>query len=101
MAHYSEEPGDSNINFPCGICNNHQSVKCSICNYRIHMKCNKMDVATFEVHNNSDDIFCIKCQDEIIPFQKLSDDQFYMTSEKCINNQGYHRSWKVLESPGF
>ena len=50
------------------------------------MKCNKMDVATFEVHNkNSDDIFCIKCQDEIIPFQKLSDDQFYMTYEKCIN----------------
>ena len=49
------------------------------------MKCNKMDVATFEVHNkNYDDIFCIKCQYEIIPFQKLSGDQFYMTSEKCI-----------------
>ena len=44
-----------------------------------------MDVATFEVHKHSDDIFCIKCQDEFIPFQKLSDDQSYMTSERCIN----------------
>ena len=37
------------------------------------------------ITKHSDVIFCIKCQDEIIPFQKLSDEQFHMTSEKCIN----------------
>ena len=30
--------------------------------------------------------FCLQCQEETIPFQQLSDQQFYLTSEKGINN---------------
>ena len=30
-------------------------------------------------------IFCLKCQEGIIPFENLSDEQFYMTSEKGVN----------------
>ena len=89
MPQYFEERSDGNSNFPCGICNkdvniDHKTIRCSICNYKIHIKCNKIDIATFEKNkSNCDPIFCLKCQ-EIIPFQKLLDQQFYMTSEKGI-----------------
>ena len=89
MIHYFEEPTDDSLH-PCGICNrnigiNHKFVKCSICNYKIHIKCNKTDDTTFEKNKknpNPDPIFCLKCQEEIIPFQNLSDEQFYLTSKK-------------------
>ena len=91
MTHYFEEPTNENPNFPCGICNkniniNHKAIRCSICNYKIHIKCNTF-VATFEKNiNNTDQKICLKCREEIIPSQKISDEQFYMTAEKCINN---------------
>ena len=91
MIHYFEEPTDDSLS-PCGICNrnigiNHKFVKCIICNYKIHIKCNKTDAATFEKNKkNSDHIYCLKCLEEIIPFQNLSDEQFYMTSEKGIQS---------------
>ena len=91
MIHYFEEPTDDSLS-PCAICNrnigiNHKFVKCSICNYKIHIKCNKTDDATFEKYEkNSDPIFWLKCQEEIIPFQNLSDEQFYTTLEKGIHN---------------
>ena len=89
MIHYFEEPTQENPTFPCGICNknisdNHKAVKCSICNYKIHIKCQNIDSATCE-KNKTSYIFCLKCLEEIIPFQQLSDQQFYMTSEKGIN----------------
>ena len=65
------------------ISDNHKAVKCSICNYKIHIKCNKIDV-TYE-KNEGDYVFCLKCQEEIIQFQQLSDQQVYLTSEKGIN----------------
>ena len=53
----------------------------------IHIKYNKIDYAMFEyLKNKPDPFFCLKCQEEIIPFQKLSDQQFYMVSEKGIND---------------
>ena len=89
MINYFEEPNDGNPTRPCGICNknisdNHKAVKCSICNYKIHIKCNKIDNDTYE-KSKGDYVFCLKCQEEIIPFQQLSDQQFYLTSEKGIN----------------
>ena len=81
MIYYSEEPMDDSLS-PCGICNknigiNHKFVKCSICNYKIHIKCNQTDDATFEKNKkNSDPIFCLICQVEIIPFQNLSMNNF-------------------------
>ena len=89
MIYYFEEPTQENQTFPCGICNknisdNHQAAKCSICNSKIHIKCQNIDSATYEKNRNNY-IFCLKCLEEIIPFQQLSDQQFYMTSEKGIN----------------
>ena len=77
--------------FPCGICNknisiNHKSFKCSNCNYKIHIKCNKIDDSIYDkIKTNSELILCLKCQEDIIPFQNISDEQFYMTSEKGFN----------------
>ena len=79
-------------NHPYGICNknigsNHKALRCSLCNYMIHIKCNKIDYAMFEyLKNKPEPFFCLKCQEEIIPFQKLADQQFYMVSEKGIND---------------
>ena len=91
MSRYFEDPiGDSPI-YPCGVCSrtigiNHRFIKCSICNYNVHIKCNKTDLKTYElIKNNSEPKFCIKCQEDIIPFQKISDQQFFATSEKGIN----------------
>ena len=87
MIHYYEKDPV----FPCGICNkninnNHKTIKCSICNYKIHIKCNKIDDVTFEKMKVNLDLFlCLKCKEDIFPFQKLSDEQFFMTSEKGIN----------------
>ena len=36
--------------------------------------------------NKNNYVFCLKYQEEIIPFQQLSDQQFYMTSEKSVND---------------
>ena len=91
MTLYFEEPVDDVQPLPCGICSksigkNHRFINCNICNFRVHIKCNKTDLKTYEKINDSDTIFCIKCQEEIIPFQKLTDYQFYATSKKGINN---------------
>ena len=69
MIHYFEEPTEENPKFPCGIRNenisdNHNAVICSICNYKTHIKCQIIKTSY---------IFCLQCQDEIIPFQQLSD----------------------------
>ena len=93
MVHYFEEPLTENSPLPCGICSkninkNHRYIKCNICNYRVHIKCNKTDTSTYERSNKtSEPLFCIKCQEEAIPFQKLTDHQFFATSSKGINEE--------------
>ena len=69
------------------VVSNHKALTCSLCNHTIHIKCNKTNYDMFETHKNTPGpIFCIKCQEEIIPFQKVSDQQFYMALENGINN---------------
>ena len=67
------------------ISDNLKAVKCSICNYKIHIKCLNIASAAYE-NNKTSYIFCLQCEEETITFQQLSDQQFYLTSEKCINN---------------
>ena len=76
--------------FPLGICNKsisntHKFVKCTICNYKIHIKCNKADESSCKKNKkNSDPVFCLNYEEEIVPFKNLSDGQFYMT--KCLHS---------------
>ena len=88
---YFEEPIGLNPKYPCGIClkniaNNHRAIRCNLCNYKIHIKCNKTDVKTYEkIIRNDDPQFCLKCKEELIPFQKLSDQQFLFTASKGLD----------------
>ena len=86
MVSYFEEPLEEVSSFPCGICSkrihkNHKYIICNLCNYRVHFKCNKED--------NKNKVWehklCIKCKEEAIPFQKLTDHQFFATSKGGIN----------------
>ena len=86
----NEEPSGASPKYPCAICNktiakNQKSIRCCICNYKIHMKCNKTDKDTFEqiIRENISQI-CLKCKEENIPFQKLTDHHFF-ASTKGIN----------------
>ena len=70
---------------PTIIAKNHKAIRCSICNYEIHIKCNKTEVKDYKKINDEDIFFCIKCKEEILPFQSLTDQQFFVTSVKGIN----------------
>ena len=91
MSRYFEEPIGETSSLPCGICSktigiNHRFIKCSICNYKVHIKCNKTDTKTYELMTkNTEPQFCIKCKEDIIPFQRITDQQFFATAEKGIN----------------
>ena len=89
MSYFNEPTGD-NPKYPCGVCEktiakNHRAIRCSLCNYKVHIKCNKTDAGDFKDIDDDDIIFCIKCKEEIIPFQKLTDQQFFATSVKGMN----------------
>ena len=76
MIHRFHGTLDNSLNFPCGICNenigsNQKALRCSLCNYMLHIKCNKTDNTVFK-----NLFFCRKCQEDIIPFQKLSANSF-------------------------
>ena len=93
MSRYFTEPTGQNPQLSCGIClknvnNNHKSIRCSICNYKIHIKC--MDIKAYESYISKADRYCLKCQEEIIPFQSLSDQQFYASAVKGLNNDIDH-----------
>ena len=91
MQRFFEDVSVNNASFPCGVCTknirtNHKFIKCSICNYRVHIKCNKTDSKSYEIIiKKQEPQICIKCQEESIPFQKLTDQQFFATSEKGVN----------------
>ena len=88
---FFEEPTNVNSKYPCGICSknvngNHRAVKCDLCNYWVHIKCDKIEPTHYEVLKKSEDpYFCTPCKEEIIPFQKLSNQQFFATAVKGIN----------------
>ena len=70
----------------CGVCDkviatNHKHLECYLCTKSIHIRCNKFDEKTFKrFKENKEHIFyCIKCMDENIPFQNLTEKELKMT----------------------
>ena len=50
-----------------------------------------MDIKAYESYiSKADTIYCLKCQEEIIPFQSLSEQQFYASAVKGLNNDIDH-----------
>ena len=47
---------------------NHQFITCNICKHNFHTKCLKIDKITYEKMRNNEDMFCIKCNEELLPF---------------------------------
>ena len=76
----------------CGICLkkiavNHKYIDCVLCSYRVHIKCNKVDNKTYEnIKKYGESQFCIKCKEDIFPFQKLTEQQLFITSKNGFNN---------------
>ena len=72
--HYFVEPTNDNPTYPCGICNrtigiNHRYIRCNLCNFKVHIKCNETDDKTYaKMKNNDETMFCIKCNEDILPF---------------------------------
>ena len=59
------------------IAKNHRNICCDSCKSRIHIKCNNTDVKTYnKIVKGNQSVTCIKCQQENIPFQGLSDIDF-------------------------
>ena len=57
------------------------------CQYRVHIKCNKINNKTYEnVKRSGESQFCIIYNEEIFPFQKLIEQQFYITSKFGLKN---------------
>ena len=86
---YFPEPIGPNPKFPCRVCQktiakNHRKVKCHNCNFRLHIKCNKTDVKTYNKLNDMPQL-CIKCQEHVLPFHTLTDDQFCAANERGSN----------------
>ena len=81
-----EEPTDENPKYPCGVCtrlvkDEHKAVQCDICNFWNHIKCDKVDPGMYQNLIKSDEPYvCYKCREENVPFQKLSNDQFFTTA---------------------
>ena len=80
----------------CEICNkiiakNHKNIHCESCNNKIHIKCNKIDVKSYnKIIKNKQAINCIQCMTENIPFQNLTDIQFFAV------NKGLNTDTEVL-----
>ena len=84
MSYFSEPIGE-NPKYPCGVCEklialNHKAIRCNLCNYKVHIKCNKLEEKEYRNMKNDDIIYCIKCKKVILPFQRLTNQQFYVTT---------------------
>ena len=69
---------NSNIVFPCKVCNininnKHSAIQCDICQFWIHIKCNKLNHIDYKyVQGSNDPWYCISCCDQILPFGTLT-----------------------------
>ena len=73
---------NSNIIFPCKICNTNikdtdSTAQCDICQFWIHTKCNNLNHIDYKYLQGSNDLwFCISCCNEIFPFGTLANKNF-------------------------
>ena len=83
MSYLNKNSDNTSLHF-CDICKkniriNHKYILCNICNCNFHLKCNKTDPKAYEkIRNNDDTMFCLKCNEKILPFFPLND-------SKCEN----------------
>ena len=75
-------PSNSNIVFPCKICNininnKFRAVHWCHCQFWIHIKCNKLSHIDYKyLQGSNDPWYCISCCDEILPFGTLTNKNF-------------------------
>ena len=82
--------------FPCGVCSNnvnenHHALCCDICDQWVHIRCNLLcDKAYNKLLNNPEsdhsknDFYCITCINNILPFTKLSDSDYYSIVQRGV-----------------
>ena len=73
----------TNIEYPCSkysrnVQNNHLAIECSSCNLWSHIKCNNISRKQYKFfqENTNENLFCLKCLENEIPFNKLNDNEF-------------------------
>ena len=84
--------------FPCGVCSknvneNHHAICCDICDQWVHIRCNLLcekDYNIINLKNNPEsdqsknDFYCITCTKNILPFNKLSDSDYYSIVQRGV-----------------
>ena len=93
-----------NPNFPCGKCGlkvrkNHKAIQCNNCNFWTHIKCDGIANSLYEklIVSTSSNYYCKICMDSVLPFQDLSDDQFFLC-QKGFNNDDIRSTCQLFPS---
>ena len=76
------------LKVPRGICSktvSHKSTHCYICNYRNHIRCDQFDEVTNNKYKKPGLHMCKICKEDTFAFQKLSDDKFFTSIVKNVN----------------
>ena len=81
--------------FHCGTCKKkvgqrHKAVQCDFCDKWNHIKCDGIDNKTYDALKKSNDntkYYCKLCKENIFPFQKLADDEFFTSIIKAISTK--------------
>ena len=62
----------------------HHAICCDICDQWVHIRCNLLDDKDYnklinnpESDQSKNDLYCINCLKDILPFNKLSDSDYY------------------------
>ena len=81
---------------PCGVCSKHvntthHAICCDICDQWVYIHCNLLDDKDYnKLINNPEsdqpknDFYCINCLKDILPFNKLSDSDYYSIVQRGV-----------------
>ena len=77
--------------FPCGVCSknvntNHHAICCDICDQWVHIRCNLLDDKDYnKLKNNPEsDFYCITCVKTLLPFNNLSESDYYSIVQRGV-----------------
>ncbi len=80
--------------FPCPVCNknvnvNHHAICCDICDQWVHIKCNRLNEKDYAKLKNDPNkegtvFYCIDCMSKLLPFNSLTDADFYSIVERGV-----------------
>ena len=107
MRHFEDpSPNALNPRFPCGIClknvgQHRKAIKCDSCGFWNHIKCEKIDDKMYEKLKKQDESlqtkhYCKICMEENLPFQKLSDNEFFIS---IVKNVEFNEDLDLTTSP--